>query len=309
MPTSRRFPWRRQYFAHSAFTLVELLIVIVIIGLLMAISIPAVLAATESVRRITCASHLKQMGTAIQVYHATHRYFPASWVNGDENIAWARSLLPYLEEVEIWEQLNCERSPTATPNDEVAAQPVEVYKCPTALSDAVYTYTQPGSAQRFGTIDYKSASGVNASDPSLKDWGRANWLPGIIERAYVREADVKDGLTKTILLVESPGGLVIYGPNRKVNPGTSQLWYPTDGAWIGRALSGLSPSNYALWFNVRICTVNCSNMYNMGPYSFHSRGANVVFGDASVRFLAENMEPSILSAMYAYDDGQIFEIP
>jgi len=50
------------------FTLIELLVVIAIIGLLLAIIVPGLRAAKEQARRITCASHLKSIGTAIQLY-------------------------------------------------------------------------------------------------------------------------------------------------------------------------------------------------------------------------------------------------
>ena len=101
------------------FTLVELLVVVSLIGLLVALGLPAVQAAREAARRTQCEANLKQIGLALHNYQATHQTFPYNWgyprvdpVLGRPYHIAARPysaltrILPYLEQTTLYDSMN-----------------------------------------------------------------------------------------------------------------------------------------------------------------------------------------------------------
>lgn len=84
----------------SGFTLVELLVVISIIGILVGLLLPAVQAAREAARRVTCSNNLKQLGIALLNYESSYRSFPSGYYESarpNDYQPMTVGLLPFLE--------------------------------------------------------------------------------------------------------------------------------------------------------------------------------------------------------------------
>jgi prepilin-type N-terminal cleavage/methylation domain-containing protein len=110
---------QRKYF--FGFTIVELLVSIAIIGILIALIIPAVQAAREAARRIKCMNNQRQIGIASQLFHDVHGTFPCgltmAFVTGSQTgeftnpansfgaISWGARLLPHMEQTALYERI------------------------------------------------------------------------------------------------------------------------------------------------------------------------------------------------------------
>lgn len=100
----------RSYSVRSkGFTLVELLVVIAIIGVMVGLLLPAVQAAREAARRMSCSNNFKQIGLGLHNYHAAYNTFPQSrvlttqnWRGNGPNVA----ILPFIEQQALWEMIS-----------------------------------------------------------------------------------------------------------------------------------------------------------------------------------------------------------
>jgi prepilin-type N-terminal cleavage/methylation domain-containing protein/prepilin-type processing-associated H-X9-DG protein len=115
--------------AARGFTLVELLVVIAIIGVLIALLLPAVQAARESARRISCTNNLKQVGLALLEYCNAKQTFPAgqtvfqnaATATQTDPWAWSYLILPYMDQQTVYDLIQSANpgNPLNAPNNQL----------------------------------------------------------------------------------------------------------------------------------------------------------------------------------------------
>jgi len=134
-------------YSRKAFTLIELLVVIGIIGILIALILPAIQAAREAARRMQCTNHLRQMGLAVHHFHDTYKKVPPCTIGSFRSTLFGL-LYPYTEQTALYEKLGGGEnalvthtiwwkgnySPVLDDNDRLAFGSIPYMLCPTRRS-------------------------------------------------------------------------------------------------------------------------------------------------------------------------------
>ncbi len=279
-----------------AFTLIELLVVIAIIGILIALLLPAVQKVREAANRTTCTNNLKQLGLALHQFHDGNNGFPPAIArSGNAFYCWIPLVLPYLEQQNVYNRYDFTVSWTADANLEATRTPLKVLLCPAAPADRV------GDDNR-GLTDYSATVSLVRPNPFIAPLPPADstYLGTLGLNVKRRMAEVTDGLSNTFLLAEDAGR---NQPWRNGRLAETEI-RSEGGAWADPYnainLEGLDPATDSL---PGPCAINCNNAEDI--YSFHSAGANALFGDGSVRFLKAGTDINLVVALMTRAGGEV----
>ncbi len=205
---------RRRTNVIGAFTLVELLVVIAIIGVLIAMLLPAIQAAREAARRVSCGNNLRQFGLSMHNYVAAHNELPpgarASFKpTGADIFANANSLLlPYLEQPAISSRYRHDRE-FSDQWPEVVRAPIEIMTCPSngfqLMQNAIFAQLGFVSGDTYATTDYAYNRGAGNAWCVTQEYPtheRAVFDIGVA----LSLQQVTDGLSGTFAMGEAAGG-------------------------------------------------------------------------------------------------------
>lgn len=250
-------PWRAR---RTAFSVVELMVVVAVVGTLVSLTVPAISGSREAARRLGCANNLRQIGIALQAHHEQQQSFPMGgleWRSGNDTkrrqLAWSAFLLPYLEQQALHDSLDLKQAFDSPANASPARQVVEVYICPSSRRGATLV-------QGRGPCDYGGIHGERITSPNRPPKGIM-----LYDRA-VRAAEVRDGLSSTLIV------------------GEDSSW--PDGQWI----NGRNVFDQAF-------AINAAPAFENDIRSEHPGGAQGVFADAAVRFLPASLDVRVLAGL------------
>jgi len=218
------------YRARRGFTLVELLVVIAIIGVMVGLLLPAVQAAREAARRMSCGNNMKQIGLALHNYHSTYDRLVMNSggtfenaLGGDFhnrfNLSWLVGILPFMEQQALWDQIS---NPLAVNRDGTPRNPpfpsmgpwltqVPSYLCPSDSSDRLPTQVAfTNYAACAGDAFFENHhmgfnnNGVASTDGTWGNAAASRWARGAFRiRMFTRFRDFTDGLSNTIAAGEN----------------------------------------------------------------------------------------------------------
>ncbi|MBX3421547.1 MAG: DUF1559 domain-containing protein [Pirellulaceae bacterium] len=318
---------------RKAFTVVELLVVITIIGILVGLLLPAVQAAREAGRRTQCSNNLRQVGLAVHLFHDAHNGLPpqATYTPGGTFSGYSvhARILPHIEQGNLHSRVDFVIGYAAQPD--ICKTKIPSYRC---ASDPMEGTRMDGGVEFYPTnygfgigtwlgLDTQTGQGGDGAFGYNMTHSFAAIIDGLSNT--VCAADVKS-FTPALLdggspgspftpPPESPAEVVAFGGTFDPNYGHTQ--------WVtGRTLqSGLTttfPPNTkvpytiaGITYDVDFTSARVSPTAPRHGYrvvtarSFHFGGVNVLMIDGAVRFVTNNISQATWRALGTRAGGEV----
>lgn len=282
------------------FTLIELLVVMGVIGILMAILLPAIQAARSQARLTQCQNNLKQIGLACQNYDGVYNQLPqgAPLTKIDYPIGTVRgrsphvALLPFLDASDLYDSFNftillVRRSANYT----VSLARPGLFVCPSEVGSTMVSGIPnahfldpdpPGGTWTIPLTNYSGMMGTTSEfwqepDPA-KNETRPNGAINVLPR--IRTQDITDGLAQTVLFSE-----------RSLGYANQELAQPI-GSWIVGSFDTTlihagAPINIIFTIPQRDTRIQACAV---GASSYHAGGVNILLADGAVRFVTGSVD-------------------
>lgn len=328
---------------RTGFTLVEVLVVIAIIGILIALLLPAVQAAREAARRSQCANHLVQVGLALHVYEHARGFFPPGVIEpkgpirnlpSGYHMSWVTQILPYIEEMNTYRHIDFKQGAYAQKNAAARGAPIPLLACPSERSIG-----------RVFSLQQSPEVGAEAAANPMTPVGTSNYagchhhVEAPIDQdntgmfflnSHIRPRDVSDGLSHTLMVgekvVEETDLGWISGTRATLrNTGTPPAepapaglvpLVGEPGAWVapneqqpqqGPNPPGAPPAPAPPQAKPGPAPDPALVVGGFG--SAHPGGFNAVLGDGSCRFINRLINPTAYQQLGHRADGKLVEDP
>lgn len=332
-----------------AFTLLEVLVVIAIIGLLVNLMLPAVQAAREAARRLQCQNNLKQLGLATMNLESSTRRFPSGgwgyqWPGfsdiGGQNEqpgSWTFTILPFMEQTALYELGRFQSAPASLDADlRLRLQtPVSTFHCPSRRGAELFSMDSTCSPcmnqrgltspiDRAARGDYAINAGDGAVDASLP-------TPGFWPSAFAGPVSLAEAnhLTSTNTWPRAPTDWSGISWLRRhvtlagITDGTSntilygEKYISKENYLNGRdfgdneiLLGGFNNDNHRSTNPFWPFMPDRTGLISVGSFgSAHATGGNFVFCDGSVTTVSYSVDPQVLRYLGNRFDGQVVSVP
>jgi prepilin-type N-terminal cleavage/methylation domain-containing protein/prepilin-type processing-associated H-X9-DG protein len=301
---------------RRAFTLVELLVVIAIIGILVALLLPAVQAAREASRRMSCSNNLKQIGLAMHNYHSTYNTFPVARNPFPLVHSSLSRLLPFCEHEHLQKLVDYSTPLSSAANVAASQVTVGLFVCP----------SDPADGQIPGMLDGGSNYVANNGTGTV-GFGLIASGDGVFTQTNLGFREMIDGSSNTMAFSESTlgkgtasTGPTPLDPRREVlevpggNDTTPAACNSGSGTWSGKRGGKWLDGHYGNTLYNHFYAPNprewdCGNgSHNKAlstARSFHSGGVNALLCDGSGRFVSNTIDLTVWRALSTRAGGEV----
>lgn len=302
------------------FTIIELLVVVVVIGILLAILLPAIGGLREHARQSTCNNNMRQLGLAIRNFEAQQKKLPPARTYGHDkygNHNVLMFILPYMELDYISDNIDLMANWNSSSNESIAKQYVHSFICPSAPyrdPDDNYDVTDYTAAYKIDSTIYdelkgfgygKDTSDIESKEElkKIEDNEIAALEEGLLgNNQLLPISAIRDGLENTIMLVERAGLPYKYerGERQPKNYTSRMRWagfttpFKIDEMYFDPS-SGGGGSGWKI--------INQKNSQEI--YSFHPEGAMLLYGDGTAKFVSEDLDPGVFANLFTRDGREV----
>ncbi len=305
----------------SGFTLIELLVVIAIIAILIGLLLPAVQKVREVGARLECQNNMKQICLAFHSYHDAEHHFPHGtynymdstgstpppYNNRQDRRCWYHDLLPYVDQAPLYEDFEAHMSTGAS----ALAFPkldavVRTYICPMdPLQPKLETFWGGiGTPTQGSHGNYVGCAGNDYFNPGgVQNSAKLNGILFAVSR--VKFTQITDGTSNTALL-----GEIILTRDDEAHDIRGRYHNPAHGGVLFSTRitpNTLVPDQFN-WCNpqgnlLAPCIWTGTNMF-VSTRSYHQGGVNLGLVDGSIRFVANEVDPTVFRALGSRDGGE-----
>ncbi|HQR06221.1 MAG TPA: DUF1559 domain-containing protein [Gemmatales bacterium] len=319
---------RRPSLSRKAFTLVELMVVLAIILLLLALLLPAVQRVREAANKVVCASRLRTIGQAVQLYLASNnQLFPSGGGDNplprtlnavglpttrmDQDWGWLYQILPYLEQDNLWKYRST-NSPVASyvsaygydpaGDAEIVATPIETYFCPSrrgpqVLMADVGKRAMNDYAGNIGSFTMYDANGLyHPSCANATGWEEGKpknpYRNGVFVKSRYFKSQLSNSTDSAIHVRDISDGMAntILAADKRMNSAlyNQAQFGDTDGFTSGYIADTLRSGFFSPSRDFSVDYPTPSDTIERFG-SAHPYGINAVFCDGSVRTISYNI--------------------
>jgi prepilin-type N-terminal cleavage/methylation domain-containing protein len=294
---------------RQGFTLIELLVVIAIIGVLVGLLLPAVQKVREAANRLKCQNNLKQIALAVHHYHHQRGHFPPGGESANET-SWHVFILPYLDQEALFLKFNLSpgaytSGPGQAGRNAVAFNRVATYLCPSQtvekmvlvppsyyIPDELVNGEPPYTTHYYGVMGPKGTNPATGQPYGFRNVGSYGGYgtQGIFEcDSKTAFRDVTDGVSNTFLVGEMSWFSSVVGSRYR--------------SWMrGCQTNGWSAGSRNVAASINTPSIAVFNDMAFG--SMHQGGTNFALGDASVRFVSDNISLGVYKAAASRNGGE-----